>query len=99
MPRPAAADLPSDWDVNKNWADSGVFALTSTLKPTTANEFRYSYTYWSNTNNPPTAAECPAPCIGLGCPNFSIVRRLQLHHRKCHERAAEPHSAPPHLCR
>ncbi len=65
-------ELPSDWDVNKNWADSGVFALTSTLSPTTANEFRYSYTYWSNSNNPPTAAECPAPCLGLGMPNLSI---------------------------
>ncbi|HTQ52818.1 MAG TPA: TonB-dependent receptor [Bryobacteraceae bacterium] len=65
-------DLPSDWDVNTNWADSGVFALTSALSPTTANEFRYSYTYWSNTNNPPTASICPAPCIGLGMPNLSI---------------------------
>jgi hypothetical protein len=65
-------DLPSDWDVNTNWADSGVFALTSALNPSTANEFRYSYTYWSNKNNPPTAAQCPAPCLGLGMPNFSI---------------------------
>ena len=70
---PGGGDLPSDWVVNKNWADSGVFSLTSTLSPSMANEFRYSYTYWSNTNNPPTAAECPAPCIGLGMPNISIV--------------------------
>ena len=66
-------DLPSDWVVNKNWADSGVFALTSTLSPSMANEFRYSYTYWSNYNEPPTAAQCPAPCLGLGMPNFSLV--------------------------
>jgi hypothetical protein len=65
-------DLPSDWDVNKNWADSGVFSLTSALSPSLANEFRYSYTYWSNYNNPPTAAECPAPCLGLGLPNITI---------------------------
>ena len=69
---PGGGDLPSDWDVNKNWADSGVFSLTSALNPSTANEFRYSYTYWSNTNNPPTAAQCPAPCLGLGLPNMSI---------------------------
>jgi hypothetical protein len=69
---PGGGDLPSDWDVNKNYADSGVFSLISVLGPTTANEFRYSMTYWSNTNNPPTAAECPAPCLGLGMPNFSI---------------------------
>jgi len=70
---PGGGDLPSDWDVNTNWADSGVFALTSALTPTTSNEFRYSYTYWSNTNNPPTASQCPAPCLGLGGPNLSIV--------------------------
>ena len=38
-----------------------------------ANEFRYSYTYWSNTNNPPTASECPAPCLGLGGPNLQVI--------------------------
>jgi hypothetical protein len=70
---PGGGDLPSDWVVNKNWADSGVFALTSTLSPSMTNEFRYSYTYWSNANEPPTAAQCPAPCLGLGMPNFSLV--------------------------
>jgi hypothetical protein len=65
-------DLPSDWDVNTNWADSGVFALTSVLNPSTTNEFRYSYTYWSNYNEPPTASQCPAPCLGLGMPNITI---------------------------
>ena len=70
---PGGGDLPSDWDVNTNWADSGVFSLTTVVNPSTANEFRYSYTYWSNTNNPPTAAQCPPPCLGLGGPNLSIV--------------------------
>jgi hypothetical protein len=70
---PGGGDLPSDWDVNKNWADSGVFSVISVLNPSTTNEFRYSMTYWSNTNNPPTASQCPAPCLGLGMPNFSIV--------------------------
>jgi len=70
---PGGGQMPSAWVVNTNWADSGVFALTSTLTPTTTNEFRYSYTYWSNTNNPPTASQCPAPCIGLGGPNLQII--------------------------
>jgi hypothetical protein len=69
---PGGGDLPSDWDVNTNWADSGVFTLTSALSASLSNEFRYSYTYWSNYNEPPTAADCPAPCIGLGGPNISI---------------------------
>ena len=59
---PGGGDLPSDWDVNHNYADSGVFSLISVLTPSTANEFRYSMTYWSNTNNPPNASQCPAPC-------------------------------------
>jgi hypothetical protein len=61
---PGIGDLPSDWNVNKNWADSGVFSLISVVTPATANEFRYSYTFWSNVNEPPALAQCAAPCIG-----------------------------------
>ena len=69
---PATGGLPSDWDVNRNYADSGVFSVVSVLNPAAVNEFRYSMTYWANTNNPPTAAECAAPCPGLGLPNIKI---------------------------
>jgi hypothetical protein len=61
---PGIGDLPSDWNINTNWADSGVLSLISVITPATANEFRYSYTFWSNTNTPPTLAQCPAPCLG-----------------------------------
>jgi len=61
---PGIGDLPSDWNENTNWADSGVFSLISVLTPATTNEFRYSYTFWSNVNLPPTLAQCPAPCLG-----------------------------------
>jgi hypothetical protein len=61
---PGIGDLPSDWAENKNWADSGVFSLISVITPATTNEFRYSYTFWSNTNAPPTLAQCQAPCLG-----------------------------------
>jgi Carboxypeptidase regulatory-like domain len=61
---PGIGDLPSDWNVNTNWADSGVFSLISVVTPSTANEFRYSYTFWSNANLPPTLSQCPAPCLG-----------------------------------
>ncbi len=70
---PGNGDLPSDWNVNTNWADSGVFSLISVLTPATVNEFRYSYTFWSNSNLPPTAGQCPAPCIGLGGPMITVV--------------------------
>jgi len=61
---PGLGDLPSDWAVNTNWADSGVFSLITVATPATVNEFRYSYTFWSNVNAPPTLAQCPAPCLG-----------------------------------
>jgi len=63
--------LPSSWESNTNWADSGVFSLISTLRPTLVNEFRYSNTFWSNRNSPPTAPQCP-DCIGLGGPNVLV---------------------------
>jgi hypothetical protein len=69
---PGNGDLPSDWNMNTNWADSGVFSLISVLTPAMANEFRYSLTYWSNSNLPPTAEQCLAPCLGLGMPMFTI---------------------------
>jgi hypothetical protein len=70
---PGNGDLPSDWAINTNWADSGVASLISVLTPATVNEFRYSYTFWSNTDLPPAAAQCPAPCIGLGGPMITVV--------------------------
>lgn len=63
---PGIGDLPSDWADNTNWADSGVFSLISVITPATANEFRYSYTFWSNVNAPPPLSQCPAPCNGWG---------------------------------
>ncbi|MGO4881481.1 MAG: carboxypeptidase regulatory-like domain-containing protein [Bryobacteraceae bacterium] len=63
---PGNGDLPSDWSVNTNWADSGVVSLISVLTPANVNEFRYSYTYWTNKNEPPSLAQCPAPCTGWG---------------------------------
>jgi len=70
---PGNGDLPSDWNVNANWADSGVASLISVLTPATVNEFRYSYTYWSNSNLPPSATQCPAPCLGLAGPMITVV--------------------------
>ena len=63
--------MPSAWESNTNWADSGVFSLISTLRPTLVNEFRYSNTFWSNHNAPPTADQCPG-CLGLGGPHVTV---------------------------
>ena len=66
-----ANSLPSAWETNVNWADSGVFSLIGTLRPTLVNEFRYSTTFWSNRNAPPTADICPG-CLGLGGPHVIV---------------------------
>jgi Carboxypeptidase regulatory-like domain len=63
--------MPSAWVSNVNWADCGVFSLISTLKTNMVNEFRYSTTFWSNRNRPPTASECP-DCVGLGGPHVTV---------------------------
>jgi hypothetical protein len=63
--------LPSAWESNVNWADSGVFSLISAVKPNLVNEFRYSTTFWNNRNNPPTSDQCP-DCLGLGGPHVVV---------------------------
>src|SRR5579872_1969811 len=69
---PTDNSQPSNWGVNRNYADSGVFSFISSLRPSLVNEFRYSMTFWSNRKDTPTASICPAPCVGLGGPQFNI---------------------------
>jgi hypothetical protein len=66
------ANLPSNWLVNRNWADQSILGLTSTLSANFVSDFRFAYHYWSNRNVFPTETECPG-CIGLGLPSISIV--------------------------
>src|SRR5579864_1194594 len=67
----SAAELPSSWVNNTNWADSGVFSLISAFTPAVVNEFRYSLTFWSNRNTLPTADQCPN-CLGLLGPHVEV---------------------------
>ena len=69
---PSTGVQPSDWNLNTNWADSGVLSFVTVLTPATVNEFRYSMTFWSNRLNPADSSDCPAPCIGLGGPNITV---------------------------
>lgn len=65
------ANLPSNWLVNRNWADQSILGLTSTLGANLVSDFRFAYHYWNNRNLHPTEVECPG-CIGLGLPSVSI---------------------------
>ena len=89
--------MPSAWESNINWADSGVFSLISSIRPTLVNEFRYSTTFWSNHNAPPTADQCP-DCLGLGGPARHRGRRGR-RLRQPDQLPAKPPRAPPHLRR
>ena len=66
------ATLPSNWLVNRNWADQSIMGVTSALSAALVNDFRFAYHYWNNRNLFPTEKECPG-CIGLGLPQMSIV--------------------------
>ena len=64
------ATMPSNWLRNTNWSDQTIFGLTSTLRPSLVNDFRFNYTYWHNRNLFPTQADCPG-CLALGFPEIS----------------------------
>jgi len=63
---------PSAWLRNVNWADQSTMGVTSTLKPTLVNDFRFSYNFWSNRNLFPNSSDC-ANCVGLGFPGLTFV--------------------------
>ncbi len=65
------AILPSNWLQNKNFSDQGVIGVTSALKPTVVNDFRFNFTYWQNRNLFADDNVCPN-CIGLGFPQLNI---------------------------
>jgi hypothetical protein len=68
----SGSPMPSNWLVNRNWADQSIMGITSTFSSTLVNDFRFAYQYWNNRNLHPTANECPG-CLGLGLPEMSIV--------------------------
>ena len=68
----SGAPLPSNWLVNRNWADQSILGWTSTFSAALVNDFRFAYQYWNNRNLHPTEKECPG-CLGIGLPEMSVV--------------------------
>jgi hypothetical protein len=64
--------FPSSWLVNKNWSDQSILGVTTTLKPTLVNDFRFSYAFWSNRNLFPNSSDC-AGCLGLDGPQITFA--------------------------
>jgi Carboxypeptidase regulatory-like domain len=64
------ATLPSNWLQNKNWSDQSIMGITTSVKPTMVNDFRFSYGFWSNRNLFADSSVCPG-CIGVGGPQIT----------------------------
>ena len=63
---------PSTWLRIPNWADQSLAALTSVLRPTVVNDFRFSYFFLSAPGGfPLRPSDCPG-CIGIGAPEIDI---------------------------
>ncbi|HEX4951244.1 MAG TPA: TonB-dependent receptor [Blastocatellia bacterium] len=65
-------DLESTWTSSRNYAWQAGLGVTSVLKPTIVNEFRYSYSYYANNLRPPDEKECSNPqyCFNLNGPRI-----------------------------
>lgn len=66
-----AVAYPSQWFRESAWSDQSLFGLTSVLRPTLVNDFRFSYFYTSAGENIPGQQDCPG-CLGLGAPAITI---------------------------
>jgi hypothetical protein len=71
-PRGSGAELPSHWLKNTNWSDQTLFGVTSSLRASLVNDFRFNYQYWHNRNLFPNSSDCP-DCLGLGFPEVALT--------------------------
>ena len=55
----------SNWVRELTWADQSLLGVTSALRPTLVNDFRYSYFFFSDDQLPPQQSDCPG-CLGIG---------------------------------
>ncbi len=64
--------LESTWTSSNNYADQTNVGVTSVLRPTLVNEFRASYSFFSNRLRPPDENECSNPqyCFNLNGPRI-----------------------------
>jgi hypothetical protein len=62
---------PSNWVREQTWADQSLLGLTSVLRPTLVNDFRFSYFFLSDNQLPPQQQDCPG-CLGIGAPTISV---------------------------
>jgi hypothetical protein len=74
------ATMESTWEATDNFSYQTVLGVTSVIKPTLVNDFRFGFSYFREWMAPPSMEECssmsgnPAFCVGLGGPriNFNV---------------------------
>lgn len=66
------APMPSNWLKNTNWSDQSILGLTSAIRASLVNDFRFAYQYWRNRNLFPSESDCPG-CIGRGLAQIQIT--------------------------
>ncbi len=69
----ATNGYPSTWSRQSAWADQSILGLTSVLRPTLVNEFRFSYFFISSGTLPAGEQDCPG-CLGIGAPGIAIAQ-------------------------
>jgi Carboxypeptidase regulatory-like domain len=62
---------PSNWVHETTWTDQSLLGVTSILRPTLVNDFRFSYFFYSDDQLPAQQSDCPG-CLGIGAPMISI---------------------------
>ena len=72
-PQGTGASEPSNWTNQINWADQGVFGVTSTVTNTLVNDFRFAMFYWDRINTLPPQEQCQFPCVGWGLPSIATL--------------------------
>jgi len=71
-PQGTGAAEPSNWTDQVNWADQGVFGITSVLTPAIVNDFRFALFFWDRLNTLPPEAQCSFPCVGWNFPSVAV---------------------------
>jgi Carboxypeptidase regulatory-like domain len=80
----AGTGLESTWIASSNYSYQTQFGLTSVLKPTLVNDFRFSYSYYRNRLFPPSQEMCeslasdPVFCFGVGGTQINFFGNLSV---------------------
>jgi carboxypeptidase family protein len=72
-PTPQPNAYPSAWSRQPAWADQSILGLTSVLRDTLVNDFRFSYFYVNSEQVALTERECPS-CLGVGAPSITVAQ-------------------------